>query len=103
MARKGEHNLVVAAVARKMVVAIWYLLNGRFTPVEEIEPKLRAKLTKITGSISPAHLKQMGKTRVDWRNEARERLKTGKVYILDPNKKYVPRATARQAVENVPA
>lgn len=103
LARKGEHNLVVAAVARKMVVAIWYLLNGRFTPVEEIEPKLRAKLTKITGSISPAHLKQMGKTRVDWRNEARERLKTGKVYILDPNKKYVPRATARQAVENVPA
>lgn len=103
LARKGERNLVVAAVARKMTVAIWYLLHGRFTPVEEIEPALQIKLTKIASSISPAHLKQTGKTKVDWRNEASERLKSGRLYVLDPNKKYVPCAAASPSVKTVPA
>jgi transposase len=93
LARKGALNLVVAAIARKLTVAVWYLLNGRWTPVEEIEPALEVKLTKIAGQIVPRHLEQTGKTRVDWRNEARERLKTGRVYQLDPNRKFTPRAT----------
>ena len=31
LARKGSLNLAVAAVARKLTVAIWYLMMGRWT------------------------------------------------------------------------
>ena len=32
LARKGSRNLAAGAVARKLAVAIWYLLMGRWTP-----------------------------------------------------------------------
>lgn len=97
LARKGALNLVIAAIARKLTVAVWYLLNGRWTPVEEIEPALEIKLTKIAGQIAPEHLKQTNKSRPDWRQEARERLKTGRTYQLDPNKKFTPPASVAAA------
>jgi transposase len=36
LARKGQINLAVAAMARKLVVAVWYLMSGSWTPLEEI-------------------------------------------------------------------
>ena len=43
LARKGQINLVVAAMARKLTVAVWYLMMGRWTPLEEIDARLEIK------------------------------------------------------------
>ena len=37
LGRKGSVNLAVAALARKLTVAVWYLMMGRWTPLEEID------------------------------------------------------------------
>ncbi len=47
LARKGELRLVVAALARKLLVSIWYLLMGKSQPVEGISAPLSAKIGKI--------------------------------------------------------
>src|SRR5262245_21060578 len=47
LGRKGEIKLVVAAVARKLTVAIWYLLMGGWSPVEEIDARLAMKLSRM--------------------------------------------------------
>jgi len=85
---KSQLNLVVAAVARKLTVAVWYLMMGRWTPLEEVEPRLQIKLSKIISQVGSARLKASGKARNLWREEAFEKLKTGKVYVLDPDKKF---------------
>jgi transposase len=92
LARKGQINLVVAAIARKLVVAVWHLMMGRWTPVVEIEAPLEIKINKIIGQVGAEHLAQSGKTRKQWRQEIYQRLKTGKVYHLDPNRKWPPPA-----------
>jgi len=46
LARKGSRNLAAGAVARKLAVAIWYLLMGRWTPLEEIDERLALKVGK---------------------------------------------------------
>jgi len=91
LGRKGEVNLVVAAVARKLTVAVWYLLMGRWTPVEEIDARLEIKLTKIIGQVGAKGLEQLGQTSKSLRQAAHQRLKVGKVYRLDPNKKFALR------------
>ena len=85
--RKGEINLVVVAVARKMVVAIWYLLKGQWTSLEEIENSLEIKVHKIVSRVGVAGCKALQKTRSQLRTEVFERLKTGRTYYLNPNKK----------------
>jgi transposase len=90
LARKGQVNLVVAAIARKLTVAVWYLLMGKWTPLEEIDARLEAKVTKMIGQVGARGLQQLGKNRKAWRQEIYQRLKTGKVYLLDPNKKFTP-------------
>jgi transposase len=40
-------KVAVIAVARKLLVAVWYLLNGKYCALEEIEPKLFTKLRTI--------------------------------------------------------
>ncbi len=57
--RKG-HNIAVAALARKLVVSVWYLLKGFFTPLTEVDPTLRVKLHKIASEIGRRRLRQMG-------------------------------------------
>lgn len=57
--RKGA-NIAVAAVARKLVVSVWYLLKGCFTPMTEPTPQLRIKLRKIASAIGRPTLKQLG-------------------------------------------
>lgn len=91
LARKGSLNLAVAAVARKLTVAVWYLLMGRWTPLEEIDERLHIKIGKIISHVGAANLKKQNKTRKDLRHQIEERLKTGRVYQLDPNKAFAPR------------
>lgn len=95
--RKGAHNLVVGALARKLTVAVWYLLMGRWTPVEEIDARLSAKIGKILSAVGPDGLKQLGKTRQVFREEIQASLKAGRVYALDPEKKFTPKPKLPQS------
>lgn len=87
LARKGSRNLVVAAMARKLTVAIWYLMMGRWTPLEEIDDRLSIKVGKMISRVGDKGLQTLGKTRQSYRDLICESLKTGRVYFLDPNKK----------------
>ena len=97
LAAKGSVNLAVAAIARKLTVAVWYLMMGRWTALEELDVRLLGKVTKMIGSVGQPGLQALGKTRKAYREEICQRLKTGREYILDPNKKFVPRPTASPA------
>lgn len=90
LARKGQKNLVVAALARKLTVSVWYLMSGRWTALEEMEPRLVIKVGKMISQMGEAGLKKLGKTRKTFREEIFHALKTGRTYVLDPNKKLVP-------------
>lgn len=92
LARKGSVNLVVAAIARKLAVAVWYLMMGRWTPMEEIDSRLSLKLSKIISQVGAQGMEKLGKTRKDLRLEAQQLLKEHRVYVLDPDKKFVPNA-----------
>jgi len=93
LARKGARNLAVCAVARKLTVAVWYLLMGRWTALEEIDAPLSFKIGQIISQVGTAGLKELGKTRKRFREEIFQTLKTGKAYGLDPNKKFNPKPT----------
>lgn len=90
LARKGSVNLAVGAVARKLAVSIWYLMMGRWTPLEEVDEQLALKVGKLITSVGTKGLKQLEKTRKAFREEIYQSLKTGRVYQLDPGKKLVP-------------
>jgi len=94
MARKGSANLAVAAVARKLTVAIWYLMMGRWTPLEEVDERLKLKIGKIITQVGADGLKKIGKTRKDLRQEMSQSLTQSRTYILDPDKKFVPKPAA---------
>jgi len=93
LARKGEIKLSVAAVARKLVVAVWYLLMGRETPVQEIDGAMARKVGKIISHVGSKGLQAMGRTRAELRTKTYDSLKTGRIYQLDPNKKMPPKET----------
>ena len=95
LARKSSKNLAVAAVARKLTVAVWYLLMGRWTPLEEIDERLHCKIGKIISAVGAATLKKQNKTRKDLRHQMEESLKTGCVYQLDPDKKFTPKTSEK--------
>jgi transposase len=97
LASKGSVNLAVAAIARKLTVAVWYLMMGRWTALEEIDARLLGKVTKMIGSVGHQGLQSLGKTRKTYREEIYQRLKTGREYVLDPNKKFVPQPAANPA------
>jgi len=92
--RKGAYNLVVGAVARKLTVAVWYLLMGRWTPLEEIDERLSAKVGKILTAVGSDGLKKLGKTRKVFREEIEASLKAGRTYVLDLEKKFTPKRPA---------
>ena len=93
LARKGSVNLAVCAIARKLVVAVWYLMMGRWTTLEEIDASLSLKVGKILKAVGPAGFKKLGKTRKAFREEIFQSLKTGKTYVLEPNKQLTTPAT----------
>jgi transposase len=90
-ARKGKPTLAVAAVARKLVVAVWYLMMGRWTTAEEIDQQLSLKIGKIISAVGRDGLKRSGQTRKQLRDKIEESLKKGRVYYLDPDKKFTPK------------
>ena len=57
--RKGA-TVAVAALARKLVVAVWYLLRGLFTPLSEIPDNLRTKIHKIATEIGSRRIRKLG-------------------------------------------
>lgn len=70
LALKKHHNHAVAAVARKLVVAIWHLLQGHFTPLVEVGDHLTAKLYKLATVLGRETLKQLGfDDREQWVNQ----------------------------------
>jgi transposase len=60
--RKSSKNVAVIAVARKLTVAIWYLLRGCFTTLQEIDTSLRVKLGKLATTIGQKTLRHLGYT-----------------------------------------
>jgi transposase len=90
-ARKGSRNLAVAAVARKLTVAIWYLMQGRWTPLEEIDEALHHKINTMITHVGTPALKILGKGRADFRQEIQQSLKNTRIYVLNPNLNFVPR------------
>ena len=88
LSRKGQINLVVAAMARKLTVAIWYLLMGRWTALKEIDRPLALKVSKLIGAVGSAAVQPLGLKRRAWRQDIYQQLKDGRIYVLDPNKKF---------------
>jgi transposase len=96
LARKGSINLAVCAMARKLAVAVWYLMMGRWAALEEIDARLSQKVGKIISQIGAPQLKSLNKNRKAFREEIFQSLKTGKEYVLDPDKKFTPKATIQR-------
>lgn len=92
---KGSVSLAVAALARKLTVAVWYLMRGRWTALEELDERLHRKVGAILTQFGTQGLKQMGKTRQAFREEIHQSLKTGRTYQLDPHKKLHPNLPGR--------
>ena len=96
LARKGSMKLAVAALARKLTVAVWYLMMGRWTSLEEMDERLAAKVSKIITQVGTDGLKKMSKTRKGIREEIYQSLQTGRIYELDANKKFTPKPKRSQ-------
>ena len=89
--------MVAAAMARKLAVAVWYLMMGRWTELEEIDKPLAIKVSKIISQAGADSLKKLGKNRRDFRDEIHQRLKTGRDYVLDLKKKFIPKPSTQPA------
>jgi len=59
MFRKSR-NVAAIAVARKLVVYIWYLLRGFFTPLNSLATSFRTKLMKLAVEIGTTQRREMG-------------------------------------------
>ena len=94
--RKSSVNLTVGAMARKLAVAVWYLLMGRWTPLQEIDERLALKVGKIMTAVGTTGLKKLGKIRKAFRQEIYQSLQTTKIYVLDHPKKFTPKPAAHR-------
>jgi transposase len=59
-ARKGERNLAVAAVARKLLVQVWHLLSGNPPTALEANKSLALKLRKLTVTLGKSLRTKLG-------------------------------------------
>lgn len=57
---KKHRNEAVAAVARKIAIAVWHLLMGHFTPLLEVTDHLRVKLLRLATVIGKAGINALG-------------------------------------------
>jgi transposase len=107
IARKGVRNLAVAAMARKLTVAIWYLMMGKWTAVEEIDAALSRKVGCLITQLGPEGLKHLQQTRAGLRARICQTLQaartaaapptpaapaSAKSYELKPNLKFIPKS-----------
>jgi transposase len=60
LALKKHRNHAAAAVARKLVVSVWHLLMGHFTPLAEASEHLTTKLLKLATLLGRETLAQLG-------------------------------------------
>lgn len=58
--RKGHKNVAIAAVARKLLVSVWYCLRGFVTVPQRLTTTIATKLRKITVAIGRTTLRQWG-------------------------------------------
>jgi transposase len=61
---RKKSNVVAIAVARKLVVAIWYVLNGYATKMTELTQSIKLKLSKIGTKIGIKRRKELGYTNI---------------------------------------
>lgn len=52
--------VAACAVARKLLVACWYLMQGRFTPMQAMTDTIRVKIHKLASSIGASRIRQLG-------------------------------------------
>ncbi len=97
LARKGSIQLAVAAMARKLTVAVWYLLMGRWTPMVEIDTRQKLKVGKMITEVGSAAIQLLGKTRRQLRQEVFQSLQNGRVYLLHPDTKHTISSAASAA------
>jgi transposase len=53
-------NIATTAIARKLSVAIWHLLNGNFTPLTEASTSIKIKLGKLGTLLGKKQLTELG-------------------------------------------
>ena len=82
LARRGALCLAVAAVARKLTVAVWYLLMGRWTAVEEIDQRLSIKIGKLIRHLVSPNVPSQRQARKQWREQLCQSLQDKTLYIL---------------------
>ena len=59
-ARKGNRNIAVAAVARKLLVQVWHLLSGNPPTMLDSDKSLTIKLQKLTVSLGKSLRAKIG-------------------------------------------
>lgn len=57
--RRGA-TIAVAALARKLVVAVWYLMKNMFTPLVEVPTTLKIKIKKLAVDIGAKRIRELG-------------------------------------------
>ncbi len=62
---RKKKNVAVCAVARKLVVAIWYLLRGFFTQLDDVSSTISVKLRKLSTIIGKEKLRAYGYKKTD--------------------------------------
>jgi transposase len=60
--RKGNRNVAACAVARKLLVQVWYLLSGKMVGMLEANASYRIKLTKLLATLGKKHRRELGLT-----------------------------------------
>ena len=94
LARRGSLKLAVAAIGRKLTVAIWYLMMGRWTPLQDIDCRLALKVGKIITQLGADTLKTLARTRKQLRQQICHSRKNGRTYVLDFERKFAPTTQA---------
>lgn len=85
LGRKGEVPIAVAALARKLVVQVWYSLKGLAKPMEQVSKPMVQKIGKMISRVGQHGLDALGISRKDAREQALEILRTrkpGREYAL---------------------
>jgi len=85
LARKSLVPIAVAALARKLVVQVWYSLKGLTQPMEQVSKPMVQKIGKMISRVGQQGLDALGISRKDAREQALEILRTrkpGREYAL---------------------
>jgi transposase len=84
MARKGCRNKVAVAMARKLVVAIWYMMKGYWQPLTEVNDATETKIKKMIREIQG--LKKPEKAAMI--EDLKKKLLEQGIYLLNPLKTF---------------